>query len=98
MRRHYILWKFKEGVTPEQIDEAFRHVDGLATAVPGIISIRNGPNLAPRGGGYSHFSEMLFENANAHQAYNTHPAHVDVANNHTRPIAERALSLDFDEE
>jgi hypothetical protein len=97
MRRHYILWQFNEETSAEQIDEAMRHVAALKDAVPGVISIRNGLNQAPRSGGYTHFSEMLFDDEAAHQAYNSHPAHVECANTYTRPITRRALSLDFDE-
>ena len=56
MRRHYILWQFNEDTTAEQIEDAMRHVAALKEMVPGVISIRNGLNLAPRSGGYTHFS------------------------------------------
>lgn len=96
MRRHYILWKFKPGVSEETIASAFAQLETLRS-IPGMRALRNGVNLAPRNGGYTHFSEMLFESPEAHLAYNTHPAHRAVADTYTIPITERALSLDFDE-
>jgi heme-degrading monooxygenase HmoA len=98
VRKHYILWQFKEETTREQIATAFAHVATLRDTVPGLLHVRNGENVAARrGGGYTHFSEMFFESESAHAAYNKDPSHVEVANTYTIPIAKRAITLDFDE-
>jgi hypothetical protein len=97
MRKHYILWQFQDGITPQQIDAAFEHVTTLLGVVPGLLHLRNGENLSRRTGGYTHFSEMYFESTEALDAYYENEAHLTVAREHTIPITKRALTLDYDE-
>jgi hypothetical protein len=98
MRRHYVLWKFKEGVTEEQIDTAFAQAMTMDGQIEGMLAIRTGKNQAGRNSaGYTHFLEVLFRDAEAHEHYNQHPLHRTIARTQTIPLTERVAALDFDE-
>lgn len=97
MRRHFILWKFKPDTTAEQIAEAFAQLEAMQAAIPTIRRIQTGKNVAGRNGGFTHFLEVVFDDAAGHEAYSGHPVHLAVANQYTRPIFEEVLALDFDE-
>ena len=61
MRKHYILWQWKEETSAEQVEVAMDKVLSLAGTVDGLIRVRNGRNLAQRlGAAYTHFTEMYF--------------------------------------
>jgi hypothetical protein len=97
MRRHYVLFQFKDGTSQGAIDTAMTKMEGMKGQIPDIISLRTGENIADRHLGFRHFLEVLFTDAAAHDAYTVHPVHVAVANDYTRPITERVVALDFDE-
>jgi Stress responsive A/B Barrel Domain len=99
VRKHYILWQWKEEATPEQIDVALAQVLTLSDTVDGLVRVRNGLNLAQRmAGPYTHFTEMHFTDGAALERYYEDPSHRAVSSGFTVPIAKRAVTLDFDDQ
>jgi Stress responsive A/B Barrel Domain len=99
VRKHYIIWQWKEDASAEQIEAAMDKVLSLAGTVEGLIHVRNGRNLSLRlRGGYTHFTEMYFTDQTALERYYDDPSHHAVSSDYTTPIAKRAITLDFDDE
>ena len=99
VRKHYILWQWKEETSAAQVEDALAKVLSLADTVDGLIRVRNGLNLAHRlGGAYTNFTEMYFVDQSALERYYDDPSHRAVSSGYTIPIAKRAVTLDFDDE
>jgi hypothetical protein len=99
VRKHYIIWQWKEDTSAEQVEIAMDKVLSLADTVEGLVHVRNGRNLAYRlAGGYTHFTEMHFTDQAALERYYDDPSHRAVSAGYTIPIARRAITLDFDDE
>jgi hypothetical protein len=99
VRKHYILWQWKEETSAEQVEVAMDKVLSLAGTVDGLIRVRNGRNLAQRlGAAYTHFTEMYFVDQGALERYYEDPSHRAVSSGYTIPLAKRAVTLDFDDE
>ncbi len=75
--RHVVVFKFKPGATPEQIQvitDAFRD---LKNKIPGITAFEHGVNGSPEGKshGFEHVYLLTFESEAARDAYLPHPDH-----------------------
>ncbi|MGB7582388.1 MAG: Dabb family protein [Sedimentisphaerales bacterium] len=77
MLKHIVLFKFKEGTTPEKIKE----VEQAFAALPGKIDVvkgfEAGTNISPenRSEGFTHCFVVSFSSAADRDAYLIHPAH-----------------------
>jgi hypothetical protein len=94
--RHVVLFKFKEGVTPEQIksvEEAFRALPGK---IPQIVDLEWGTNESPEGkaDGFTHCFFLTFQNAKDRDAYLPHPAHKEFGKV-LRPHIDKVLVIDY---
>lgn len=79
MNIHIALYKWRETVTPEQITQALKEVEDLASKVPGILDILTGQNTSKYSEGYTHAILVRGENQAAIDAYRNHPDHAKVA-------------------
>ena len=75
--RHIVVFKYKEGVPDDhiqQITDAFR---ALQQKIPGIRSFEHGVNNSPEGKnhGFTHVYTLTFDNLQARDTYLPHPAH-----------------------
>lgn len=81
---HTVLFKFKDEVTQEQIDDLFKTLASFKTEgkVPGIESLSWGPYESPEGrnGGFTWGFSMIFESTEARDNYLPHPEHIAVVN------------------
>lgn len=75
--RHLVLLSWAERTTPEQIEEVREVARGLASSIPGIRELEEGPSVSPEGmeGGNDWALSILFEDEAARDVYLTHPAH-----------------------
>ena len=77
MLKHVVLFKFKEGTTPEKIKE----VENAFASLPGKIDVikgfEAGINVSPenRSEGFTHCFVVSFSNEADRDAYLIHPAH-----------------------
>jgi hypothetical protein len=75
--RHMVVFKFKEGTTPDQIRQVTDALRALKDKIPGIVSFERGVNNSPekKNLGFTHAFLITFENAKARDAYLPHPEH-----------------------
>ena len=95
--KHIALLKFKDGTTPEQIDNVFDQLLELTEAVPGIEDYVAGANNSTEGlnQGFTHGFVMTFTDAAARDAYLPHPDHEKVKAA-VLPLVESVVVFDFD--
>jgi hypothetical protein len=94
---HIALFKFKDGVTEEQIDQAFEQLLDLSEEIPGIENFVSGANSSPEGlnQGYTHGFVMVFTDAAARDGYLAHPEHEKVKEA-VLPMVESVVVFDFE--
>jgi hypothetical protein len=75
--KHIVLFKYKAGATPDQINEVTKAFKALKEKIPGITSFECGVNNSPENlnKGFTHVHLITFENAGARDAYLPHPEH-----------------------
>ena len=95
--KHIALVKFKEGTTPEQIDDLFNQLLDLSENVDGIEDYVSGENSSPEGlnKGYTHGFVMSFHDAAARDAYLAHPDHEKVKTTFI-PLIDDIVVFDFE--
>jgi len=95
--KHVALWKFKEGTPPEKIDMVLQELLDVSETIPGIEDYVSGANNSPEGmtQGYTHGFVMTFENAEARDAYVSHPDH-ERAKAVILPHIESVIIFDFE--
>ena len=95
--KHIALIKFKEGTTPEQIDQAFDQLLELSESIEGIEDYVSGMNNSPENlnQGFTHGFVMTFKDGSARDAYLAHPDH-DRVKAAVLPTVESVLIFDFE--
>jgi Stress responsive A/B Barrel Domain len=75
--KHIVIFKYKAGATPGQINEVTKAFQALKDKIPGIIAFEYGVNNSPENlnKGFTHVYLITFENAGARDAYLPHPEH-----------------------
>lgn len=75
--RHIVLYKFKDNVTPAQLQEVIDAFAGLPKKVSTIIGFEHGTNVSQEGKseGFTHVFVVTFKNEADLAAYLVHPAH-----------------------
>jgi len=94
--RHVVLFKFKDGTTPEQIksvEDAFR---ALPRQIQQIAGFEFGTNVSPEGKsqGFTHCFFLTFADQKARDAYLPHPAH-KAFGKLLHPCLDKVLVIDF---
>jgi hypothetical protein len=94
--RHVVLFKFKDGATPEQIktvEDAFR---ALPAKVPEIVDFEWGMNNSPenRAQGFTHCFFVTFNDAAGRAVYLPHPAH-KAFGKVLHPYLDKVLVIDY---
>jgi hypothetical protein len=94
--RHVVIFKFKEGTTPEQIkcvEDAFR---ALPKQIPQVEGFEFGTNVSPEGlsQGFTHCFFLTFADQKARDAYLPHPAH-KAFGKLLHPYLEKVMVIDF---
>lgn len=75
--RHIVVFKYKPGTTPEQIQQVTDAFRSLQKKIPGITGFEAGVNNSPEGKnlGFTHVYVLTFEDVAARDAYLPHPEH-----------------------
>ena len=94
---HIVLIKFKEGTSPEKVDQIFDEFLDISETIPGIENFVSGPNTSPEGlnQGFTHAFVMTFCDSMARDAYLHHPEHERVKTLATE-VFEAVLVVDFE--
>ena len=94
--RHVVLFKFKDGTTPEQvkaIEDAFR---ALPAKIPEIIDFECGADVSVenKAQGFTHCFLVTFRDAASRAAYLPHPAHKEFGKL-LGPYLDKVLVIDY---
>lgn len=73
---HVFGFQWKQGTTEAQKQRARKEILAFQGVIPGLIQTHVGPNLSPRGKGYTFGGIMLFKDEASMNAYFQHPAHL----------------------
>lgn len=72
---HIFAFQWKPQATDAQKEKATRDIRAFQGVIPGLLQTHVGPNISPRGKGYTFGGIMQFTNQAALDAYVKHPAH-----------------------
>lgn len=72
---HVFVFQWKQGASEAQKDRATREIGAFQDVVPGLLQTHVGPNISPRGKGYTFGGIMQFKDEASLEAYFQHPAH-----------------------
>ena len=95
--RHVVIFKFKDGTTPEQIKEIEDAFRALPSKVPEILDFEWGTNNSPEhhAQGFTHCFFLTFRDAAARAVYLPHPAHQAFCRRYLDDALEKACVVDF---
>lgn len=92
---HAALYRWKDGVSAEEISALLAEVESLRGSIPEIVEITVGENGSGVAAGYSHGVVVLFADQAALTRYREHPAHRRLAD-HMREALDSVIGLDLD--
>src|ERR1700756_2786169 len=72
---HVFAFQWKPGTSEAQKDRAAKEIAAFQTVIPGLLQTHVGPNISPRGKGYTFGGIMQFKDQASLEAYFQHPAH-----------------------
>ena len=72
---HVFAFQWKPGTTEAQKERARKEITAFQTVIPGLLQTHVGPNISPRGKGYTFGGIMQFRDQASLEAYFQHPAH-----------------------
>lgn len=80
--RHIVMFRFKEGTSPDRVTEVVAGFGALKQKIDGITAFEWGANNSPEGKhkGLTHCFLLDFVDEAARDAYLPHPIHVAFAN------------------
>jgi hypothetical protein len=90
---HCFAFRWKPGVTDEQIERATVEIRAFQGHVPGLLETYVGKNESPRGQGYAFGGVMNFSDKPSFEAYGQNPVHLKLLG-WLMPLIE-PLELDF---
>lgn len=79
MIRHVAVFRFREGVTPEQKEEAVRRLNSLVDSVPSVRQYTAGLDLGRNPKNWEMCLVAEFDDEAGMEEYFSHPAHDEVA-------------------
>lgn len=89
--RHIVLYKFKDGLPPAELQEVIDTFAALPSQIDTIVDFEHGTNVSPEGKseGLTHAFVVSFRDEAGRDAYLKHPAHlayVDVVKNRREKV------------
>lgn len=99
MVEHFVLFRFRQDVVPQEIATLFAELRGLVEVIDGILNFKGGAYSSAEGlnRGFTHGFVMSFSSEAARDAYLPHPAHQQIVEK-LLPLLEGGLegALAFD--
>ena len=90
---HAVMFNWKGGVTPQQVNELTSAIHAMRGLIPGLISIQGGPDLRLRQGNPDYLLVATFEDEDAWRAYQAHPLHKALVADRIEPIQSHRQSM-----
>ncbi len=75
---HIFGFKWRPAATEADKARAAQEIPAFRGSITGLIDVHVGPNLSPRGQGYTFAGLMTFTDKAAGDAYSTHPTHMEL--------------------
>jgi antibiotic biosynthesis monooxygenase (ABM) superfamily enzyme len=72
---HVFAFQWKPDASESQKDKAAKDIAAFQGQIPGLLETHVGPNISPRGKGYTFGGIMRFKDQASLDAYVKHPAH-----------------------
>jgi antibiotic biosynthesis monooxygenase (ABM) superfamily enzyme len=72
---HVFAFRWKPDTAEAQKDKAAKEIAAFQGQIPGLLQTHVGPNISPRGKGYTFGGIMQFKDKASLDAYVQHPAH-----------------------
>ena len=72
---HVFAFQWKPGTSEAQKERAKKEITAFQGVIPGLLQTHVGPNISPRGKGYTFGGIMQFKDEASLEAYVQHPAH-----------------------
>ena len=94
--RHVVLFKFKDGVTPEKLETVGKQIMDMQGKIPTVKAMERGTDCSVEGlqDEFTHCFLVTFEDAEGLAVYSPHAAHQDVIKS-VKPIREKVLVFDY---
>lgn len=94
--RHIVLYKFKDDLRPEQVQEVVEAFAGLPKKIATIVGFEAGTNASSEGKsqGLTHAFVVSFRSEKDRDAYLVHPAHLEYVNV-VRDRREKVIVFDY---
>lgn len=96
--RHIVLFKFKDGTTPEQIKEVEQAFVSLKTKLPELVKdFEYGTNNSPEGltQGLTHCFTLTFASEKDRDAYIPHPTHQAFVEKYAKVFVDKVTVFDY---
>merc|ERR1711924_384214 len=81
-------WRFKEGVTADQISHLMEKTRTLREAIPGVTALSIGENVHELHKGQTHAMAITYADKDAMDGWDPHPAHQQVLVDVWSPIVD----------
>ncbi len=72
---HVFAFQWKPNTTQAEMDRAKKDISAFQAVIPGLVQTHVGPNISPRGKGYTFGGIMQFKDEASLNAYFQHPSH-----------------------
>jgi hypothetical protein len=73
---HVFAFQWKPEVSDAEKERAKKDIAAFQGVIPGLLQTHVGPNISPRGKGYTFGGIMQFKDEESLNAYFQHPAHL----------------------
>ena len=95
MIRHSVIFKFKEGISPENVQK-FLEASAQLADIPGVIGLEILKQVSPKNK-YDYGILMNFQTGDAYISYNNHLQHQAFIKDFWMPMVSDFLEIDFEE-
>jgi hypothetical protein len=94
--RHVVLFKFKDGTSPEQVQQVVDAFRALPKKIDAIQDFEYGTDVSVenKSQGFTHCFLVTFRDEQGRDAYLPHPAHKEFGTL-VRPLLDKVLVFDF---
>ena len=90
---HAVMFTWKSGVMPQQVDELTSALHAMHGAIPGLVSIQGGADLGLRPGNPDYLLVATFEDEGAWHAYQAHSLHKALVASMIEPMQAHRQSM-----
>jgi hypothetical protein len=94
--RHVVLFKFKDGASPSDVQKVEQAFSALPSKIPQIAAYEWGTNNSPENlnQGFTHCFFVSFKTEKDREVYLPHPAHVAFVEV-LKPVLDKVLVIDY---